>query len=72
MRTGYGVERVMRACFVSALLALLSQPAALAQGTYQPTDSEELGEVEFPISCSPAAQQRFNRAVSILHSFWYE
>src|SRR5690242_14553183 len=33
---------------------------------------EKLGEVSFPVSCDPAVQQRFDRAVAILHSFWYE
>jgi tetratricopeptide (TPR) repeat protein len=34
--------------------------------------SEQLGQVHFPISCSAAAQQQFDRAVALLHSFWYE
>ena len=33
---------------------------------------EKLGEVHFPISCNSDAQQRFDRAVAILHSMWYE
>ncbi len=33
---------------------------------------ENLGQVNFPISCSPSAQKRFNRAAALLHSFWYE
>jgi tetratricopeptide (TPR) repeat protein len=32
---------------------------------------EKLGAVHFPISCTPAAQQQFDRAVAMLHSFWY-
>jgi hypothetical protein len=31
-----------------------------------------MGEVNFPISCSAAAQKSFGEAVWILHSFWYE
>jgi tetratricopeptide (TPR) repeat protein len=34
--------------------------------------SEKLGQVHFPVSCSDAAQQQFDRAVALLHSFWYE
>ena len=30
-----------------------------------------LGEVSFPISCSPAAQTQFNRAVAMQHSFFF-
>jgi tetratricopeptide (TPR) repeat protein len=32
---------------------------------------EKLGRVNFTISCNRAAQQQFNRAVALLHSFWY-
>jgi len=31
-----------------------------------------LGHVVFPISCNPDAQQRFSRALALLHSFWWE
>src|SRR5258708_2644014 len=33
---------------------------------------EKLGKVHFAISCSPAEQIEFDRAVAFLHSFWYE
>jgi hypothetical protein len=33
--------------------------------------AEKLGKVHFPVSCSPAAQQQFDRAVALLHSFWF-
>jgi hypothetical protein len=32
---------------------------------------EKLGTIAFPISCAPAVQQPFNRAVALLHSFAY-
>jgi Tfp pilus assembly protein PilF len=31
-----------------------------------------LGRVHFPTSCGAAAQQRVERGVALLHSFWYE
>ena len=37
-----------------------------------PPAGEKLGEVRFPISCNSDAQKRFDRAVAILHSMWYE
>ena len=37
-----------------------------------PPAGEKLGEVNFPISCNSDAQKRFDRAVAILHSMWYE
>src|ERR1700729_1552646 len=50
--------------FASALVALLSQGLARA-------DEERLGAVNLPISCSPTAQQQFNRAVALQHSFFF-
>jgi tetratricopeptide (TPR) repeat protein len=32
----------------------------------------DLGTVHFPTSCNPAAQKTFDRAVALLHSFWYD
>lgn len=32
---------------------------------------EKLGKVHFPVSCIPAGQQEFDRALAMLHSFWY-
>jgi len=33
---------------------------------------EQLGEVNFPVSCSAAAQKDFNRAMALFHSFAFE
>ncbi len=46
------------------LLVLTGASAAVAQ--------EKVGQVHFPVSCSPAAQQEFDRAVALLHSFWFD
>jgi tetratricopeptide (TPR) repeat protein len=40
--------------------------------THRHDASEKLGRVNFVVSCSPAAQKKFNRATALLHSFWYE
>lgn len=32
---------------------------------------EELGDVNFPVSCKPESQNEFNRAIALLHDFWY-
>ncbi|MGH9369649.1 MAG: hypothetical protein ACRD3M_18510, partial [Thermoanaerobaculia bacterium] len=56
---------------LSALL--LSVPAAAQhEGHSHPAGDEELGNVHFSVSCNEAAQKQFNRAVAMLHSFWYE
>ena len=60
----------MRIRTVSLLLALVpASRAALAQDHAHPTD--ELGSVTFPVACSAAAQPQMNRAVAMLHSFWF-
>ena len=59
------------ACLVSIFF---DAPAAKAQIPHDHTHehSEKLGTVNFPVSCSRAAQKQFNRAVAWLHSFEYE
>jgi tetratricopeptide (TPR) repeat protein len=32
----------------------------------------QLGRVTFPVSCTPEARRRFERAMAVLHSFWWE
>lgn len=34
--------------------------------------TEKVGSVKFPTSCSRAVQKDFERAVAMLHSFWYD
>ena len=36
-----------------------------------PPSGERIGQVTFPVSCAPAMQKPFERAVALLHSFWY-
>jgi tetratricopeptide (TPR) repeat protein len=43
-----------------------------AQHEHASTEPEKLGTVQFATSCSPAVQGDFNRAVAMLHSFWYQ
>jgi hypothetical protein len=59
-----------RACFATAAATL-----ALAAAAHEPGEapgSEQAGTVHFAISCSREAQQQFDHAVAVLHSFWYE
>src|SRR5271157_3917355 len=47
-------------------------PVSLAgQEAHDHLVPEKLGVVSFPISCNPAVQADFNRAVALLHSFAY-
>jgi tetratricopeptide (TPR) repeat protein len=52
-----------------ALLFIFSFSAA--QETHSHSAPEKLGKVSFPISCTPAVQERFDRGVALLHSFAY-
>jgi hypothetical protein len=51
---------------LSLPLAFLALPGPEGTGA-----TEKLGKVHFPVSCSPAAQEEFDRAVALLHSFWF-
>ncbi len=41
------------------------------QHQHEAGDVQKLGRVVFPTSCTAEAQEDFNRAVAMLHSFWY-
>jgi hypothetical protein len=56
------------AVFVT-LSALCCVSAAKAQEKV--AQAEQLGTVHFSVSCSGAAQQQFDRAVALLHSFFF-
>ena len=60
-----------RSLFV-ALTALMTVSVVRAQEMHRHDSSEELGQVNFPVTCTAAAQKQFNRAVAWLHSFEYE
>ena len=60
-----------RTTCLAALAAALLVPSLLAQHDHG-RSAEQLGRVDFPISCNAAAQQRFTRAMALLHSFWWE
>lgn len=60
------------AILASAILAVAWAPNASAQEHHPPPDIGKLGRVVFPVSCTPAAQHRFEHAMAVLHSFWWE
>ena len=64
---------VIRACHPLAAAALLAvPPAAGAQEPAHHHATGPLGRVVFPVSCAPEAQRRFEHAMAVLHSFWWE
>jgi hypothetical protein len=54
-------------------LPLLLSCAVLGPVQAHDADSQTgpLGKVSFPSSCDPKVQPAFERAVAMLHSFWY-
>ena len=53
------------------LTLLFIFPFSWAQEIHSHSVPEKLGKVSFPISCTPAVQQQFDRGVALLHSFAY-
>lgn len=58
--------------FVVVLAAVLGMSGARAETGSKPASAAKLSEVDFSISCGAAAQKKFNQAVWILHSYWYD
>ncbi|HZN23521.1 MAG TPA: hypothetical protein VFB75_04810 [Burkholderiales bacterium] len=56
----------LRKLFVTGSISL-----SLTSGLTAAHEGEKLGNVNFPISCSAEAQPAFNRAVAMLHNFWF-
>src|SRR5258708_12169499 len=54
-----------------SLTLLFLLPFASAQEMHSHSAPEKLGKVSFPISCTPAVQEQFDRGVALLHSFAY-
>lgn len=57
--------------FAAALLLSGTQPA-LAQDHDHREHAAMLGQVNFPVSCTPEAQAKFNITVALLYSFYWE
>ena len=54
----------------SALLIALVI-AAVVGAAVAADETEKIGQVRFAVSCSASVQKPFDRAVALLHSFWY-
>src|SRR5687768_17790892 len=55
-----------------ALLALVPSVALAQDHVHQAAKTDRLGTVSFAVTCAPATQPRFERAVAMLHSFWFD
>ena len=56
---------------IGALLLVCARAGAHEDELLRTGPTDRLGEVTFPISCSRPAQEQFNQAVAMLHSFFY-
>jgi hypothetical protein len=59
------------ALLIGACVPLLCEPAWAQNEHADHSAREHFGSVHFPISCSQDAQRQFDRAVAMLHSFFY-
>src|SRR3989449_2480933 len=55
-----------------ALSLMLVAPVRAQEHEHGGAHGEALGRVVFPVSCRPDAQVQFERAMALLHSFWWE
>jgi tetratricopeptide (TPR) repeat protein len=53
------------------VVAAASTTLLLTSGLAAAHEGEKLGNVNFPVSCSAEAQPAFDRAVAMLHNFWF-
>jgi hypothetical protein len=60
----------MRVPWYVPLLLATALPVAAQDHQHHPT-AEEVGAVRFETSCAPAVQPDIDRAVAMLHSFWF-
>jgi tetratricopeptide (TPR) repeat protein len=58
--------------FIFVVLCLAARAPAHEEHQHAAGNPEKVGTVHFPISCDATVQQPFERAVALLHSFWYE
>ncbi|HEX2500848.1 MAG TPA: hypothetical protein VHO73_05280, partial [Methylomirabilota bacterium] len=61
----------MRHALQYVAVALIALVAVVPAITQQHAGHEKLGQVNFVNTCSPAVQADLNRAVALLHSFWF-
>ncbi|MGD9906526.1 MAG: tetratricopeptide repeat protein [Vicinamibacterales bacterium] len=63
-----------RLCWLAAVAVCLVCPPAYAQHESHgggALSAEQVGTVDFQTSCSPSVKTDMNRAVALLHSFWF-
>jgi tetratricopeptide (TPR) repeat protein len=59
----------MKTTNIRIATAVLAASFAACVHAHDKSVKEQLGSVKFPVSCSPEAQKKFNRAMALFHSF---
>lgn len=70
--TRYQPDDPMRLRLPFGLLVTLVSPIGIAAQEHEHRGADRLGRVVFPVSCNQVARQRFEPAMAMLHSFWWE
>jgi hypothetical protein len=63
--------RQITCLMIAAAVVLLPSAARAQQHEHGAQPADRLGKVHFETSCSPAVKDSFDRAVALLHSFWF-
>jgi len=71
MSTAKSLTKSLLLVSLTAFLFVSPLEAHEEDTTSGKSSNEVLGKVHFVTSCSPAVERSFNRAVALLHSFWY-
>jgi len=66
------MKRLHCLCLLLAGLLALVHVAGAQQHQHLAGDAQKLGQAVFSTSCTAAVKEDFNRAVAMLHSFWYQ
>jgi tetratricopeptide (TPR) repeat protein len=61
--------RITWSIFLPILLGFVTAPASAAD---EHAGHPVLGTVHFPVTCTPEAQETFDEAMKLQHSFWYQ
>ena len=65
--------REKKILFLAFLIVFILASSGMSQEKHEHAGGkpEKLGTVHFPVSCGDETQMQFDRAVALLHSFWY-
>ena len=66
------MKSLLGACCLCLLLAPAAAWAQSEQHQHEGMAPKDIGTVNFETSCSTAVKTRFNEAVALLHSFWFQ